>query len=126
MGYMRHHAFVVTGSSGQETTTEEAHAEALRLDLNPTNIVACRVNGYCSFLIPPDGSKEGWEESDEGNAKRWAFFNWLVAHCYEDGSSPFQWAEIQYGDEEHDNRIVACSGRMGDSAARPAPAKEPT
>ena len=31
-------------------------------EISPTAI-----NGYVSFFIPPDGSKEGWKESTEGD-----------------------------------------------------------
>lgn len=34
-------------------------------------------NGYCAFLVPPDGSKEGWQESDDGDKRRAEFTTWL-------------------------------------------------
>jgi hypothetical protein len=112
MGYLCHHAFVVTGSrpgSGDLDVLIAAHSTARELGLEPTELTPLVLNGFRSFMIPPDGSKAGWPEDAEGNRKRAAFREWLAAQNYADGSSPVQWVEVQYGDDEDDNRIVACS-----------------
>src|SRR5438309_3428786 len=64
------------------------------------------VNSYWSFAIFPDGSKEFWPDSDESDKRRAEFIAWIKAQAYEDGSSPYAWAEVQYGDEEQDNRLL--------------------
>lgn len=103
MGYMRHHAIIVT--SWERESLEKAHAEAKATFPDVTSIAKGTSNGYCSFLIPPDGSKEGWDESKDGDKRREDFLSWLEIHRY-DGDARLQWAEVQFGDEDGDNRII--------------------
>ena len=56
------------------------------------------INGYKSFVLLPDGSKEGWQESDDGDALRFRLMNRLGEDDYEDGSSPWDWVAIGYGE----------------------------
>ena len=64
MGYMRHHAILVT--SWDAKLLASAHAQAVKMFAYVSPISPAFVNGYQSFFIPPDGSKEGWPESDAG------------------------------------------------------------
>ena len=108
MGYMRHHAIIVT--SWDTARLQEAHEAAReRLGEEVSEIVPSRMNGYGSFLVAPDGSKEGWADSDDGEAQRDAFVAWLNDESWEDGSSPFDWVLVQFGDEDEDQRVVAAS-----------------
>lgn len=105
MGYICHHAIIVTGWS--EEAINAAHAEAERIFFSVSDILPGYVNGYHTFLIPPDGSKEGWAESDQGDVRRGEFIGWLNRQRdAEDGSSPLAWAEVQYGDGDGDNRVT--------------------
>ena len=122
MGYMRHHMIVVT--SFDDPRIQEAHAKAMEIfswgnmgKVNPsivgvTPIFATPVNHYHTFFVPPDGSKEGWSASEDGDTGRALFIEWLESQRYEDLSSPFKWAEVQYGDEESDNRILRHDGEV--------------
>lgn len=112
MGYMVHHALVVTGSARSDympadrQTVEDAHefarATADRLcACEVTDLTAESTNGYRSFMVAPDGSKAGWATSDDGDATRSDIIDWLRA-----SSGFFSWAEVQYGDEEADNRVT--------------------
>ena len=56
------------------------------------------INSYKTFVVLPDGSKEGWEESEKGNAFRKAVIHRLEADCYSDGSSPWSWVEVSFGE----------------------------
>ena len=56
------------------------------------------INGYTTFFCGPDGSKEGWTDSDKGDSLRDRFIQRLEADTFEDGSSPWEWVEIGYGD----------------------------
>lgn len=112
MGYMRHNAIVV--SSWKEDLLEQAHAKAVELDCSVSAITGEVTNGYRSFLVAPDGSKEGWDESNEGDARRDALAAWLDAQRYEDDSTSLQWIEVQYGDEN----LHSCIVRDSDDAAR--------
>jgi hypothetical protein len=104
MGYMRHHAIVVT--SYDVKRIDAAHNEAARLGLDITGILQAAVNEWHTFLVGPDGSKEGWDESDAGDHRRGQFIAWLDGQRFEDGSSPFDWAEVQYGDDERETKVT--------------------
>ena len=108
MGYMRHHAIIVT--SWSDNHIQKARRKALDLHMLITPNIESNINGYQSFFIPPDGSKEGWEESDGGDKKRDQFVEWLNTQRTEDGGTYLKWAEVQYGDEEDNNLICRHSG----------------
>lgn len=99
MGYMVHHGIVVT--SWCDESIEKAHEKAKEIfdERLVSSVCGSMVNGYASFFIAPDGSKAGWPESHEGDAKRDTFIGWMKSQAYEDGSSSLDWAEVQYGDE---------------------------
>jgi hypothetical protein len=105
MGYMRHHAIVVTGYDDRVT---EAHRRAADVFLpgQVTEVVVSPVNDYRSFMVATDGSKEGWSESDDGDDRRAAFVGWLNDQRYGDGSSPFDWVVVQYGDDDLETAVV--------------------
>ena len=106
MGYMVHHAIVVTDRAYEDWIVT-AHDVARRLfGEQVSEIVASPINGYRSFFIAPDGSKEGWPESDEGDIRRAAFREWLHACEYDDHSSPLVWVEVQYGDDDMETRVI--------------------
>lgn len=98
MGYMRHHAIIVTSWSERII---EAHQKALEIfgDWEVTPIQRTRVNVYDTFFIGPDGSKEGWEDSDAGDRRRDEFVAWLDTQRYDDHSTWLKWAVVQYGDD---------------------------
>lgn len=117
MGYMRHHAIIVAGSI--DPWVAQAHGRAHHVfDDGPgtlvSPVISGRTNGVCSFFIAPDGSKEGWSDSDECDAKRDAFIAWLRSVVYEDGSSPLDWAEVQFGDEDGVTKVTRHSDEPDD------------
>ena len=93
MGHYFHHAIVVT--SWKPEAVVEAHAKAVELGMNPGPIVPCEMNGETSFLIPPDGSKEGWEASENGDKRRAAWKRW--AREANMRSVYFDWVEVGFG-----------------------------
>jgi hypothetical protein len=99
MGYMAHHAIVVT--SWHEGRIIEAHGRAVSIGLRPTAVTDEAINGYRSFLIPPDGSKEGWDDSDAGDAKRDAFMDIIDKDfAYDDGSNSVEFVCVRFGGDE--------------------------
>lgn len=104
MGYMRHHAIVVTSWNAE--LLESAHRVAVDLGMCVTNITPEVINGYQSFLVAPDGSKEGWPTSDRGDALRTQFIEWLDSQRYKDDSTSIDWVEVQFGDDERETRIA--------------------
>jgi hypothetical protein len=113
MGYMRHHAIIVS-DHGYGDHIEGALDKARQLGCAVSELVASPVNGLRSFLVAPDGSKEGWAESDLGDERRALFVEYLLAQSYEDGSSPLSWVEVQYGDDAWKTEII----RDSDDARR--------
>lgn len=107
MGYMRYHAIIVTTYCRELLREAQDTAKEIFGKKIVTDMVVSAINEYSSFMVGPDGSKEGWHLSDEYNEKREAFVAWLQSKAYEDGSNPFKWAEVQYGDEGGDNKILS-------------------
>jgi hypothetical protein len=111
MGYMRHHTIVVTGpssNSADETqTVSDARMRAIELfgELVSGEVASVR-NGYKSFFIAPDGSKENWDTSLQYDAYRKRYVEWLRKRVYEDGSSSLDWIELFYGDGEGEVLIL--------------------
>lgn len=105
MGYTRHHAILVS-SFGYGDWIEQAHREACRWFHWVSPLSPPQLNNVRSFFIPPDGSNEGWEESDEGDRRRDAMIGWLRAQRFTDGSSPLEWAEVLYGDDNGEARVI--------------------
>lgn len=109
MGYIAHHAIVVTGY-GDEASKAHAKAVELFTDIDPPQhnterlvspIVQSLTNGYLSFLIAPDGSKEGWSTSEAGDAARSAFIDWLRGQQ----NAP-DWVLVRFGGDDYDHCVV--------------------
>jgi len=116
---MVHHSIIV--SSWDDRLVKEAHETAVRLFDVPrwraysyaglvSPVVGGLVNGERSFFIAPDGSKEGWPESDLGDDLRASFIAYLRSKRYDDGSTSLKWVEVQFADENNDNRVLQASG----------------
>lgn len=85
-----HHAVVVTSWDPDKLMT--AHTFAIELGMHVSNISKRVTNGYASFCVFPDGSKEGWAESDDHDAKRAQFYRHL-----EKNRTHLEWAVVRYG-----------------------------
>lgn len=105
MGTIRHHGIVVTGD---DVEIESARELAVKTFLNTkhfvTEVTNVAVNGYASFFVAPDGSKEGWNNSNEGDIARAQFFGELKRlKLYVDA------VEIEYGGDFDSSRIVSAT-----------------
>jgi len=109
MGWMRHHGIVVT--SWDRPLLLTAHGKACQVfpEGHITEPTEKQTNGYSSFLVAPDGSKEGWEESDEGDCRRREFIDWLRTQVHEDGSSNLDWIEYSHDADNNTAVIVTAS-----------------
>lgn len=75
MGYIKHHAIIVTAD---EANIKILHKTAVSIFSEQVSSIVCSpVQATYSFLVGPDGSKEGWDESDIGDAKRRQFIEYL-------------------------------------------------
>jgi hypothetical protein len=89
---------------------EPAHQEAKKIFGDQvTEILPFTINAYQSFMVGPDGSKEGWPESDAGDQCREEFVESLRSLAYDDGSTNVQWVEVRYADDNKQNRVVRSS-----------------
>lgn len=93
---MQHHAIIVT--SFDDKILKKAHQVASGLMPHVSGIVTGTINSQLSFAVLPDGSKEGWPESDYANAARKALKYWIDCHAYEDGSNRLEYAEVSFGE----------------------------
>lgn len=101
MGYQRHHAIIVT--HWNESRIEKVHTFAVSLfGRLVTPIVDSNVNHNKSFAILPDGSNEGRDVSNECDKAREQFTRFLE-------SQSLDWVEVQFGDEDGDNKITGSS-----------------
>lgn len=111
---MRHNAIVVTAAGyamdGKLSDTPRPNVEAFReslpeewqrLVIGPVKSV---MNDYQSFAFLPDGSKEGWDASDQGDEYRQQFID-LFSFAYDDDSTPFNVLvmDARFGGDEPGN-----------------------
>lgn len=113
MGYILHHVIVVSSwdndllAKARDTAVEMFEGVAYVSTIVPHR----RVNGGGSILVAPDGSKEGWDHSHDGDTARRKFTKWLDGQRHDDGSSSLCWAEIALGsDDDNDTHIVRHRG----------------
>lgn len=109
MGYMVHHSIIVT--SWNKDLLRKIHSTANSIFMHHEGslvspIVKGIMNGFDSFFVAPDGSKDGWEDSDWGDSRRKEFIEILDKNRYEDGSSSLDWCVVQYGDDERDDKLL--------------------
>lgn len=104
MGYIRHHAIIVT-TYDEHIKKAFAKAKAI-FGSRCSGIIPSPMNDYESIFIAPDGSKEGWADSDQGDVDRDEFVEWIEQQKYGDGSSPYKYVELFYGDDEGECKIM--------------------
>ena len=107
MSEIKHHAIVVTGIIyPSQVDIQTAHHKAIDLFDHVSGLIPSYRNGYYSFLIPPDGSYEHWDESNDYDQRRQAYIEWLISKNFGDGSNILKWVEVQYGCDDNENRII--------------------
>ncbi len=105
MGYERHDAIVVTSWNREQLAAAAAKAREIGLEvLGPSTEVT---NGFATFLVCPDGSKEGWAESNEHDTKRSALLAYMNGVRYEDGSTCLSWVAVVYSGDDGGAAITA-------------------
>jgi len=111
MGTIFHDAIVVT--SFFEAHLTQARDKAIELGMQASENVRSGMNGYLSFFIAPDGSKEWWPDSDKGDERRSAWIEWAQAQ-YGAGVY-FDFVAVRYGaDLEHAPTIEAHNSNRED------------
>lgn len=105
MGIIRHKAIVVT--SWNAFAIEAAACRARNLGLTVMGPSGALINGYRTLLVCPDGSKEGFCDSDKCDERRAEFRAWMNEQRHDDGSSNLEWVEISYGSDDRKAEIKA-------------------
>jgi hypothetical protein len=106
MSIICHHAIVV--SCNDLELLRKAHKKAIDLCSSVSNITDVSFcNGFKSFLVPPDGSYEGYAGSDQGNLNRENFKKYL-----DEIKTPLlSWVEVQYGNSDLGIKIIDSSDK---------------
>src|SRR4051794_14384713 len=101
MGRFRHDTIVVTGYTD---SVKDAQAVAIgafwSTEAAVSEVTLPGVNGYTSFFVAPDGSKEGWKASDDADAARQGYTAWL------DTRPELDWVAVTFGGDEPEIAIV--------------------
>ena len=118
---MRLHAIIVSADFDE---IEAAHKEACAIFEAPhvdgttfggivSSLTDEAVNGYRSFLVAPDGSKEGWPTSKLFDERRDEFVEWMRSN----EALCLDWVEVQFGDDDGKTLIVRHSDDYLDAQA---------
>jgi len=102
MDTIYHDAIIVT--VGYETGVNmAAFRESMPVYLRRCLVgpITSPVNDYTTWFFAPDGSKEGWPASKEGEEWRERFLD--LFWSYKDGSTPFDIVTVRYGSEYLNN-----------------------
>jgi hypothetical protein len=105
MGTINHTALILTSSFVEKITI--AHDRAVHVfGALATPMIPYVVNGGMSFMIAPDGSKEGWVPSDNRDKDQAAFVNWVndTFNDIEEGhrNQFIEMVEVSFGEiDEH-------------------------
>ena len=102
MGYIRHNAIIATAWQNEAAAALVDFASSIGAEAIAGGE---QVNGYLTVCITPDGSKEGWQSSDEGDARREKIRQWL-----DDADSRdqyFEWVEVVYGNDDAEASVAA-------------------
>ena len=111
MGYIRHHAIVVTGTWVEARALRAIVYNILSDQDGPeivylpvSSLMESQVNGHVSFVVGPDGSNEFKDASAIGNALRDRIIRALR-------DSRTSWTEVQYGDDEGQNIVLRTNAK---------------
>ena len=121
MGYIKHHAIIVTGWQYDKVIAANEKAKQIFKDSFKTSLAAEKikvisdviegvVNAQYSFFIAPDGSKEGWSDSDFADNARAKFIKWIKS-----GEAGYvEYAEICFGGDDSENTFVNVSNKFAE------------
>lgn len=104
MGCMSHDAVVVVTADFREGGLPDMDGFRATLPPKMAQLVIGPIitnpNAYVVYAFLPDGSKEGWPDSDTADEARERFKDLFRFH-YEDGSTPDNWVHVRFGGDRH-------------------------
>jgi hypothetical protein len=111
---IRHHILVITVH--EQKLAEELRkqiSELYKKNMEAKNgfqlispVVQSLINNYYTFFIAPDGSKEGYDLSDDGDRVRAKVVALLDTYKTTDGTFPVSYVELFYGDDTLPAKIL--------------------
>lgn len=121
MGYIKHHAIIITGWQKDKVISANKKAkeifikhfkESIFREIKlVSNVIEGVVNAQYSFFIAPDGSKEGWSDSDFADNARAEFIEWIKS-----GDAGYvEYAEICFGGDDSENTFINTSNKFAES-----------
>lgn len=99
MGYVKHHSIAITTFDKDLILSARSNAVQIFGESSVTEIILSKINMYFTIFIAPDGSKEGWEESDKGDSDRNQMIKWIESMKHEDDSNSIDYCEFSYGSD---------------------------
>lgn len=113
MGYIQDQAIIVSGWKDMDAIhskcVEIANKHGFDGIVSPLG--KAQVNGTQAFLIAPDGSKEGWTDSDRGDAMRVEIKTFLVELGEKQHLWP-HWVEVVVGGDSEFAPYISDSPRV--------------
>jgi len=106
MGYLYHHAIIVTAWDQKYAAVWHARATGIFGMKHVSQLGEPLMNGQTSFCVWPDGSKEGWEDSDAGDVNREKFVAMLRERSNASGEY-CDWIEVGFGGDSHTATVIS-------------------
>lgn len=103
MEYYKHHSIVVMAYGVKKALVRKARRKAIELGCKVTNISITSIEGFNIFYVIPDGSKEGWIDSDIGNGRRKELIKWIEQQKdKEEGWNWLNYCEFSHGEDNNE------------------------
>lgn len=98
MGVINHNAIIATTWNDDEFSLIGEWIGDLKPETRALFIANKNPFGDVTIVMTPDGSKEGWGQSDECDKIRDEFIELLNSRAYEDGSNAWKYVEVSFGE----------------------------
>ena len=114
MRNIRHHTLIVTVNDKKATEQIcQSISDIFKRNMEAKNgfqlispIVSSLINNYYTFFISPDGSKEGYDLSDDADRIRPLIIDLLKVYQTENSSIEINFVELFYGDDSLPAQII--------------------
>lgn len=114
MRNIRHHSIIVTVNDKgtleelrkkiSEVYVKNMEAKNGFLLISPT--IPSLINNFFSFFIAPDGSKEGYDASDDADRVRKLVIELLKKYQPKDSNVIVNFVELSYGDDNEASKVL--------------------
>lgn len=98
MGVINHNAVMATTWCGEEVLKVVKWVGSLHEHQKSLFVRHCNDYGYTTFVMLPDGNTEGLPHGNNCDIIRRLFIELLESSKYEEGSNPWRYLEVSYGE----------------------------